>query len=749
MNGTLLESALAYLASGICALPAKRKAKRPNVSSWSEYQSRLPSPEELTRLFSGSSSDGLCIVCGKISGNLEVIDFDQKAVAFDAWRELVGSELVSRLVIQRSQNGGKHVLYRCEGVVGGNQKLAEDKFDGEKRVLIETRAEGGLVICAPTDGYEVEQGSLLDLPVLTAEQRNRMVLAAWGLGDHSVDVVERSTMRVAGSDARPGDDYNKNGDIGRILERHGWKCTQRGENEHWLRPGKSEGTSATFNGKHLYVFSSSTPFEPCKAYTKFFVYATLEHGGDLRAATIRLREEGWGAEEWSADELHEWGQSELPDESTEMVSVLEPEPVASAVERPALPESLRFPPDLLEVPGFVGDFIQYCRDTCFLDQPALFLAAGLALQGVLAGRKICDIFKNRPHIYTLGVSATGTGKDWPREVVSELLEQIKAGHLGGLESPKSGNGLVTALSIEPARIAMIDEFGRYMSFNSTPGMPWLKEFIDYLLKLFSAGGRTFYAGQTADRKKCTEIDRPSLSLFATTVGDSLWKNLRVENITDGLLSRMLIFHGENFPARGSRDPFKPFPPKMLAHAMAWYSGAAIFDPDSDLIGTGVSNHDEKVAAMDSDAEARIRQIMDLPYKHPEATEDAQALATRTAQLTCKLALIYACSECALEPRVTLQGVEWGYRLAVYSRQVWLYVAHNKIAESDFDGRCKAVVDWMRAVGGAASKKDIGRRFRRWSTRERDEVLSNLVDSGLANFAMAKTGGRDQLVYRLT
>lgn len=89
---------------------------------------------------------------------------------------------------------------------------------------------------------------------------------------------------------------------------------QSGDITYWTRPGKStrEGWSATTGRDaqrdRLYVFSSSTLFEPHVPHNKFAVYSILHHGGDYSAAASELRRLGYG------DPLPEPTQPEVPDE---------------------------------------------------------------------------------------------------------------------------------------------------------------------------------------------------------------------------------------------------------------------------------------------------------------------------------------------------------------------------------------------------------------------------------------------------
>lgn len=318
---TIRDAGLAMLDAGLCVLPARPVEKRPAVSGWKEHQQRLPSRDEAGRMLSGAA--GVCIVCGKVSGCLEMIDFDLGGEAFDAWASRVEEAqpgLLDRLVVERTPSGGRHVVYRCEAVVPGNMKLAERRVeveaspvvqiagkafrprqDGSRWVvdlcLIETRGEGGLFLCDPTPGYELEWRDFASVPTISSEDRDLLIGVA-----RSLDEIEDEPVFTGGASSheegwtqRPGDAYSEGGDIASLLRRHGWTLARDGENQHWRRPGKEDGTSATLRDRVFYVFSSSaSPFQPNRAYSPFAVFALLEHGGDWTAATADLLDQGFG-----------------------------------------------------------------------------------------------------------------------------------------------------------------------------------------------------------------------------------------------------------------------------------------------------------------------------------------------------------------------------------------------------------------------------------------------------------------------
>lgn len=326
---TMLEAAQGLVAAGYSVVPMERRGsqKRPRLQSWSEYRTRQPTPDELERWF-GAGTGSVAIVCGAASGGVEVIDFDCGGEAFQAWRDRVAAalpELAPKLVVQRTPSGGYHVVYRTSARVGPSVKLArklvssnEDHVtvagrryqttetrDGQRRALItliETRGEGGLAICSPSPGYEIEQGQLATPPELDDDQRDELLSIARDFDEGPPDIAR---FVIAGpepgvalrdeADLRPGDDFNRRGDPREVATRHGWTRLSGGPNERWCRPGKENGTSATFNGAYFFVFSTNAfPLEADRAYSPFALVATLDHGGDYSQAARALRQRGFG-----------------------------------------------------------------------------------------------------------------------------------------------------------------------------------------------------------------------------------------------------------------------------------------------------------------------------------------------------------------------------------------------------------------------------------------------------------------------
>ncbi len=206
------DTANEYLKAGLSVLPASRCDKCPTLGSWTEYQHRRPNEKELENWFA-RRPDALCVVCGKVSGNLEVIDFDNGGELFRKWAEALPQELFDKLVVERSQSGGYHVAYRCEEQMEKGHKLATRKHDGRTTTLIETRGEGNVILCAPSNGYTLLQNDWKNLPSITKDEREDLLAAAVELNEQWKECEpprELDKQECLAYHLRPGDDFNVN-----------------------------------------------------------------------------------------------------------------------------------------------------------------------------------------------------------------------------------------------------------------------------------------------------------------------------------------------------------------------------------------------------------------------------------------------------------------------------------------------------------------------------------------------------------
>ena len=272
------ELALQLLESGLNPIPIHNDSKVPSIKRWR----RRIIKEDIDN----NTYHNIAVTTGIFSGGLEVIDIDlkyagneeEKREFFAKYRERIGNDLLRKLVIQETINGGYHFIYRTS-ISEGNRKLASNE-DGE--VLIETRGDGGYILIAPSEGYKIIYGDLNDITIISDIERNTLISAASSLNrklkprskQHSVD-----DLRFPNFD---GD--HKYGVV--ILLKHGWTIAfENAEEVALTRPGKNQGVSAMYfkDKNFFYNYSSSVmEFETETPYNNHNIFVILNHGGDYK-----------------------------------------------------------------------------------------------------------------------------------------------------------------------------------------------------------------------------------------------------------------------------------------------------------------------------------------------------------------------------------------------------------------------------------------------------------------------------------
>jgi hypothetical protein len=331
----LLGAAREWYDAGYAVIPAHEDGTKRPFGPWLQYQFARPAWTEIVEWLGSGKYTGIGVICGSASSHAEMIEIEGPV---DRAVERVGllmqaakaAELedtvhtVLKGCVEQSAGGGLHLFLRVrDGFAKPNTKLAMDGTGTDRHVIAETRGEGGFVIVAPSPGrnghadgtsYLFLNGSTpQDTPEVSAHDRDElhhlftMALMDWA-GEPEV-VTPREASAGTVDPASTFGQYRAGVSWRDILAPQGWqeRFTDRDGRTHWTRPGKdpAEGTSATtLEDGPLYVFSTSTTLPAERGLSKEWVYAHLNHDGDLSAASRGLLDAGYG--ERTTYDLQPW-----------------------------------------------------------------------------------------------------------------------------------------------------------------------------------------------------------------------------------------------------------------------------------------------------------------------------------------------------------------------------------------------------------------------------------------------------------
>lgn len=335
MTPLMLEAALSAHDAGLCVIRGRTDGTKRPLGAWKEFQAQRPERHEVEQAFA-DNHPALMVVCGAVSGNLEMLELEGRAVVdgldvrIDARaRELGIIDVLERIVLgycERTPSNGLHLLYRCEEI-DGNLKLARRPATADElaenpgdpiKTLIETRGEGGVVMVAPSHGpahgtgnaWELTDGGFAQIATITPGERDRLLrmLAEFDQCPEQpaavVQPVSAKPMRrwIGGLVGQSWMDcvvahLQAEMSMRGRLEQYGWTVVgadQRGELV--CRPGKSDGVSGRINlNGRLMNWSTSAPFSCAgpvhrPTFDQLDVIAAYEHRGDRQAAARDVAE---------------------------------------------------------------------------------------------------------------------------------------------------------------------------------------------------------------------------------------------------------------------------------------------------------------------------------------------------------------------------------------------------------------------------------------------------------------------------
>ncbi len=132
----LLSAALGYAALGLSVIPLD--GKRPSLTSWTFYQHEAASSETIQGWNSAGQLHNIGIVCGKVSGNLAVLDLDG-AAGYPAFAATFPA-LVETYTVASGGGVGKHVYFYADtlppSIKAMNTPIGNLELCGEGRQVV-------------------------------------------------------------------------------------------------------------------------------------------------------------------------------------------------------------------------------------------------------------------------------------------------------------------------------------------------------------------------------------------------------------------------------------------------------------------------------------------------------------------------------------------------------------------------------------------------------------------------------------
>ena len=413
------------------------------------------------------------------------------------------------------------------------------------------------------------------------------------------------------------------------------------------------------------------------------------------------------------------------------------------------PDPGPFPDELLQVPGFIEEYIKLSFETAPYPNKVLSLGGGLTFLSLLIGRIYKDRRGLHPNLYWISLADSGTGKEHARQVNKFLA--MKAGMSGFIgDNFASGEGLEDAMYATKKKLFMLDEMDTL--FNSLKQKDARAEAIMQRLLSFYSSGNSYF-GMRAKAKKDGDsfggyIVNPYLVLYGTALPKYFYGALEERVLENGLIPRTLIADAGDRGKYG--DPRDMFLSTEMAEMLKVMKSKA--DEGGNLV---CENPNLRYILETRDAEVQFdeeRKYSDQQVEFFRMRKQlaAQVLWTRAHEKVCKLAMLYAASENVYDPMISATAVIWARALVTYLTKRMLYMADTYSYADTFDQDCKKALKVIKDSGGMCLHSVLSRAVRR-PVDYLKRLTSTLVERDLISEVIIppQTGsGRPGRYYRL-
>jgi hypothetical protein len=729
--------------------------------------------DQFAEMVKSGDADGFGVFCGPPSGELEMLEVEGRGIKLLArvkehaaamgGRAVELLDRIGRGCVQRSPSDGRHFLYRVAGKAKGSVKLARrpdpNAADGVL-VLAETRGSGAWFIASPSGGrthksgkpYTMERGSPATIPTITVEERDTLY-ALFSMIDEMPPEPQSehrpARARQEGDPLRVGDDFNARATWDEILV--GWKKGKRvGDRQHWGRPNKDKGTSATTSDNVLCCFSTSTPLphfdhESGKgAVDKFGAYVWLHHGGDFHTATKTLASKGYGPPPPSSTQAAVEHARQWQPFPVELLPAGVREYVVEAAEGMAADPCMVALPTLAGLAAAIGNTRQILTKPDW-SEPAILWTAIVAESGSMKTptmRKALQFIEQREA--DVEVANAQLGDEYAAELMvyeTQLAEwkrqaRKSADQAGGpprqpkrfcrtayMVSDTTVEAVAGILSDNPRGVLLErDElsgwFGGFDRYKSG-GSSRVSAEVGHWLSMHSAGPLRM------DRKSTGRVyvPRASLSIAGGIQPDTLTQAIGREHVANGLLARFLL----------------AAPPRRMKQFDTRPPGFATVEAARNLYDTLYSipmpESGPLTMPLSSDGETAFRAFYKRhAARQHEATGVIASMLAKIEAAAARLALIiHVCRQSGEEPTlpnaVDAASVEAGVGIAEWFAQEWLRVYDLTVGGATQGTDHRDLLAWIEDQGGEVTVRDIGQSLRRYrDAEELERAVTALVRS---------------------
>jgi hypothetical protein len=694
-----------YQTAGYSVIPGKYASKMPAIKNWSEYCYRLPTVDEVVSWTNNFSQTNLDLALGEASGviALDIDTVDQRIL------DVIMPILPESPVVKRGSKGETR-FFRFSG-----EQTDSLKFNGDMVVeILSSNKKTTLPPSRHPNGLDYVWTS--ELTLLTVDKSTLPILPP-ALFAHLGSVLKSKFPDMV----QPS--------LGK---------TYSGRNDEL----------SSFCGK---LIQENTPIgEAVNELIKYDI-ETNEPPLFTDANEFRHTEPVTNALVFYSNHLSTINNRHYRDSNAYEVPIMPKKEDVSGKSKVEAPEKQRSVSDIMQLaPTVLKTLHTTLLSNSWIKQPDLALGACLTLISTLTSRKVA--FQGlSPNLYVLNISPSGSGKDKPQSFVKEILIDMRADGLLGAGDYVSDASLMDGLANKPIRLDILDEAGGILRTVNSSKSDYGGKMADILAELYTSSNTKYLGRQTAEGNKGT-CYRPNVNILASTTPTGFSEGVSRKAIEKGLMGRFLIFLGDT-NAKAERLRSFPKVPEYVKEQLTFWHGFRVEDysenaTEQELGGITQTYIDLKASRGAEEELDAIFAKLDKLRRETQQDDPKLPIIARLYQQMVKLVVISACCRTVQDvPVIQKKDVDFAYSLIMYYFDTIGDVVDKYIFENKTQMNSQKVINTILNNGGFMTKEELYKKTRTLTKRERENILEDLLASGLISRDLESVDGTQTIVFR--
>ena len=336
------------------------------------------------------------------------------------------------------------------------------------------------------------------------------------------------------------------------------------------------------------------------------------------------------------------------------------------------------PFDHSKTKGVIGAIAEHTLRSSRKPCPEYAMMAGISAASVFYGRKFLTPTRSGLTMFCVAVGASGSGKNDPNRVLKTCFDpdiqkvaSNRCDFLGkflGSGDISSDQAMWKTLIKKPSVLMVQDEFGLFLrSMQGFKASAHSERVKSAMLQLHGLSPSRWFGRVTAgdDEDRQEHIYNPNYAVMGTTTPETMFNGITEENLSDGLVARMLFFIPRYRPKfnRPSHDDMEV--PQQLADLLCESarikneSDGGTFNHGGYMSDTVSPQHQTVVPFADKEAEQdffAIEEWADELLDHPHVSA---GVINRLSEHTIRLATLRAISRYGANAMVSRTDISWG------------------------------------------------------------------------------------------